>query len=48
VSALFVAFKASSAPEHRYHARVVAALAPFLDPPARAWLAAATAAIAQG
>ena len=32
----------------RYHARVAATLAPLLDPPARAWLAAATAAIAQG
>jgi Xaa-Pro aminopeptidase len=32
----------------RYHARVAATLAPLLDPPARAWLEAATAPIAQG
>jgi Xaa-Pro aminopeptidase len=31
----------------RYHARVAATLAPLLDPPARAWLEAATAPIAQ-
>ncbi len=30
----------------RYHARVAAALAPLLDPPARAWLEAATAPMA--
>jgi Xaa-Pro aminopeptidase len=32
----------------RYHARVAATLAPLLDAPARVWLEAATAAIAQG